>query len=556
MKKTIVLLVYGLSVFLSSFMLAGCGGSSSGSGGYGLQTVSGVAATGAPISGVASLKDAAGTEKSTLINSDGTFSIVVNGLKAPFILKAEWTPAGGVRQALYSFASSAGRANITPFSNLVVCSASGGADISVLYAAPNASLLQMLTATVPAAVIALRSGPLKPLLDQYANIDPIKGAFMANHTGFDRLLDDVTIAIEPIGTVTVSNSGTGATIFAGSTSNLGFGTFSPENMPPVPLPGDMSSPATMKISAGYYHAMALKTDGTVWAWGGNADGQLGDGTTIDQLTPVQVKGLNHIIDISVGDNISTALRDDGTVYIWGRDQRITSSGGSFTPIKSPVLINGITNVKAIANGHGHWVALKQDGTVWWWGRYISSSSAKSVPTQVAGLSNVASISSEFALKTDNTLWNLNLGSTAALSVAGVSGVSSLMQHGTAIEGGYNQYAKKTDGSIWKLWGTPAQVSSLPELTAISGKVGDWDTTAIVALKSDGTAWDLATDGSLATQIGTLTEITAISAGMGFTFALKSDGTIWGWGSNSNGVLGDGTTTDQSTSVQVNGIDLN
>ena len=230
MNSKVINVMMGL--FVVAFGIAGCGGGG-GSNTPNVTTVSGVAATGAPISGTAYIKDSTGTEKSQVINIDGAFSFVVDGLKAPFLLKAEWTPAGGTKQTLYSFATSTGTANINPIGHLAAISAAGATDISALYATPDASKLQMLATALPTAVSALRTGPLKPLFDQYANIDPIKDAFKADHTGFDKLLDTVTVTISQSGAVTISNKETGTTIYSSTLGNLDSGTFNQANLPSI-----------------------------------------------------------------------------------------------------------------------------------------------------------------------------------------------------------------------------------------------------------------------------------------------------------------------------------
>ncbi|MDV7401738.1 hypothetical protein RZS08_60525, partial [Arthrospira platensis SPKY1] len=91
------------------------------------------------------------------------------------------------------------------------------------------------------------------------------------------------------------------------------------------------------IAAGSNHAIALRNDGAVWAWGNNSNGQLGDGTTDSRHTPVQVSGLSGIIAISVGVDFSVALKSDGTVWAWG-DHR-----GQHSPSTVPVQIPGLSD---------------------------------------------------------------------------------------------------------------------------------------------------------------------------------------------------------------------
>jgi alpha-tubulin suppressor-like RCC1 family protein len=256
-----------------------------------------------------------------------------------------------------------------------------------------------------------------------------------------------------------------------------------------------------------------------------------------------------VIDIVTGDNTPVALKVDGTVWIWGRDQRNVNINTMIAPsIKLPQQLTGISQVTAISAGHSHGIALKADGTVWWWGRYNYPITVAAVPTQVQGLSGVKAITSDYALKTDGTLWKLNISSTPT-QVTSLSGVSSLIQ---VSAGGSIPYAIKTDGGIWKLGTTPTQVTNLSGLTVISDSVGIGNLAySTVALKSDGTVWNWEASAS-PIQVSGLSGITAISTGS-HVLVLKSDGSVWSWGLNRDGGLGDGTTTDRATPVQVSGI---
>ncbi|WP_174590647.1 RCC1 domain-containing protein [Methanocella conradii] len=122
------------------------------------------------------------------------------------------------------------------------------------------------------------------------------------------------------------------------------------------------------ISSGIFFSLALKDDGTVWAWGRNVDGQLGDGTTEDSLTPIMIPGLRDIVAISGGETASMALKKDGTVWAWGYS--IGSFGNVDTDAKeylTPIQVS-ISNVTAISFSGLHALALKDDDTLWAWGQ--------------------------------------------------------------------------------------------------------------------------------------------------------------------------------------------
>jgi alpha-tubulin suppressor-like RCC1 family protein len=129
------------------------------------------------------------------------------------------------------------------------------------------------------------------------------------------------------------------------------------------------------VSAGGGHSLALKSDGTMMAWGGNSSGQLGNGNTTSQTYPVAVSTLTNVTAISAGGSHSLALKSDGTVWAWGYNmygQLGNGSSGSMANQSSAVQvkINSMTNltsITAISAGGNHSLALKSDGSVWAWG---------------------------------------------------------------------------------------------------------------------------------------------------------------------------------------------
>ena len=344
----------------------------------------------------------------------------------------------------------------------------------------------------------------------------------------------------------------------------------------------------LDVKADVNRNFALKNDGTIWAWGWNMYGQLGDGTTTDRLTPVKVSGLTGVTAISVGFYHTVALKSDGTVWAWGYNGCGQLGDGTTTDRPTPVQVSGLIDVTSISAGGCHTLALKNDGTVWAWGLNYKgelgdgTKTDRLTPVQVSGLTGVTAISvgsaHTLALKSDGTVWGwgdneigqLGDGTTTdrltPVKVNGLTGVTAISA------GAWHIVALKRDGTVWA-WGkngngqlgdgtttympTPVQVSGLTGVTAISAGF-----KYTVALKNDGTVWawgwngsgqlgdGTTTDRSTPVQVSDLTGVTAISAGSYHTVALKRDGTVWAWGLNGSGQLGDGTTTDRATPVQV------
>jgi alpha-tubulin suppressor-like RCC1 family protein/pimeloyl-ACP methyl ester carboxylesterase len=303
-----------------------------------------------------------------------------------------------------------------------------------------------------------------------------------------------------------------------------------------------SSVAAPIAAAGSYHTVAVKSDGTVWAWGNNGYGQLGDGSTTDRLTPVQVPGLTGVVSLAAGDAHTVAVKSDGTVWAWGYNASGQLGNGSTTNRLIPVQVPGLTGVVRAAAGKYHTVAVKSDGTVWAWGFNSygqlgdGSRTDRLTPVHVPGLTGVVSVA------------------------AGIDHTVALKSDGTVWAWGHNGFGVLGDGSMTDRL-TPVQVSGLTG--AVSVATGFYKYT--VAVKSDGTVWawgfngagqlgdGSTTDRPTPVQVSGLASVVSVAAGIDHTVAVKSDGTVWAWGGNAVGQVGDGSTTNRLTPVQVPGL---
>ena len=321
---------------------------------------------------------------------------------------------------------------------------------------------------------------------------------------------------------------------------LGNGTTTNSNVP-MQVSGLVGVTA---VAAGVYHGEALKNDGTVWAWGQNGYGQLGNGTTTNSSIPVQVSGLGGATAIAAGNFHGLALKSDGTVVAWGDGAAGELGNGSTVNSSTLVPVSNLSGVTAVAAGGmpntpGHSLALTGDGTVWAWGYNKSgqlgngTTNNSSGPVQVAGLSGVVAISANgnnsMALKNDGTVWawgdnsagqlgNSGAGKTSAtpvqVNISGVSSISNGADFGLAV---------KSDGSAWG-WGDD-----------ISGQLGDGGACGKSCLTP--------------TKVG-LSNVASIAGGYVHSLGVTTEGTSNGWGDNSQGELGDGSTVGTKTPVQV------
>lgn len=171
----------------------------------------------------------------------------------------------------------------------------------------------------------------------------------------------------------------------------------------------------VQVAGGWGHSLALKSNGTVWAWGANDHGQLGDGTTTNRNVPVQVSNshLTGVVQIAGGGIHSLALTSDGLVLAWGDNTYGQIGDGTFGERHTPTYVSGYTYVQ-IAGGGGHSLALKSDGSMWTWGRNDSgqlgdgSNRNKSNPLQVAGLTGVVHLAGggvhSLAVLSNGSVW--------------------------------------------------------------------------------------------------------------------------------------------------------
>jgi alpha-tubulin suppressor-like RCC1 family protein len=327
---------------------------------------------------------------------------------------------------------------------------------------------------------------------------------------------------------------------------LGDSTIAWERRTPLDVAGLASGVAA--VAAGGWHTCALTSAGGVKCWGANEAGQLGDGTTTNHSAPGDVAGLTSgIAAVAAGGSHTCALTTAGGVKCWGENTNGQIGDGTTTNRSTPVDVAGLSSgVAAVAAGGSHTCALTTTGGVKCWGANDAgqlgdgTATDRSTPVDVVGLtSGVAAVaagsSHTCALTTTGEIkcWGHNhasqlgdgftiSGSSTPLDVMGLSsGVDA------AVAGGGHTCALTSGGGL-KCWGNNAY-----------GQLGDG---TIVTGRS--TPVDVA---------GLASGVTAVAAGWGHTCALTTADGVKCWGSNRSGQLGDGTTSDRSTPVDVPGL---
>jgi alpha-tubulin suppressor-like RCC1 family protein len=392
-----------------------------------------------------------------------------------------------------------------------------------------------------------------------------------------------------------------------------------------------SGPGIATMSVGGGHTCAARTDGTVWCWGYDAHGQLGDGTTGDvnhiRSSPVRVRhgssALRGVAKVAAGDGHTCVVRTDSTVWCWGEASSGQvgdgTTGDATTHLRlRPVQVRRgsahLTSVTQLAAGGGHTCALRTDGSVWCWGTdgygqlgdgttgdptYHLRTKAVRVRKGDGYLGGVVAIAAGFthscAVRKDGSAWCWGDGGQGQLG-DGTSGAGHHRTKATRVRHGSGYLtkgsgiaasvgstcARRTDGTAW-CWGyaengqlgdgttgdatdhlrtEPVRVRrGSSHLTGVAGIGAGADANHACARRTDGTAvcWGPDNDGRLGDgttgdptthlrlkavrvirSTGPFTGVRKLGGGEGHTCALRTDHTVWCWGSNSVGQLGRGT----------------
>lgn len=265
--------------------------------------------------------------------------------------------------------------------------------------------------------------------------------------------------------------------------------------------GGFGDTKTVSVAAGSSHTLALTEDGTVWAWGLNQDGRLGDGSVNNSPVPVQVDGLTDVVAIAAGDFHSLAVKSDGSVWAWG-DNSNGALGQGYEDFKAhpfPMRVKTsasthLGDVTAVSGGVFFTLALTSAGTVYAWG-------------------------SNFAGKLGVGDFTERHYATQITSFGSVKAVSA---------GDYHSLALKSDGTAWS-WGEGWE-----------GQLGLGVSGPDVKYNSP-------------QEITTLSSVTAVDAGGRSSMAVRSNGTVYTWGDNFWGQLGLGDFTQRDAPTAVSGV---
>jgi alpha-tubulin suppressor-like RCC1 family protein len=296
------------------------------------------------------------------------------------------------------------------------------------------------------------------------------------------------------------------------------------------------------ISAGEYHSLFVKGDGTVWSCGENGYGQLGDGTTTQRNSPVQITSLSGIISCAAGYGFSLFLKNDSTVWACGKNIDGQLGDSTFTNRLIPVQVHGVTKIKAIAAGQRHSLFLQSTGLVFSCGQNYRGQLGtcdnydRIVPDTLCQLINVTAIAAGYEhsvmLKADGTAWTT----------------------------GFNLFGQIGDG-------TQIYRNRRTQVTGLSGVIAvDAGGDHTLFVKNDGTAWSCGNNSAgelgngsaaafhmTAVQVSGLTGIVNTAGGGHHSIFLKNNGYVYACGDNSSGQLGDSSLNSRTTPVLVGNL---
>ena len=323
---------------------------------------------------------------------------------------------------------------------------------------------------------------------------------------------------------------------------LGNGATTQQYTTPVAVTGGIST--AVEVKGGGKHTCALLADNKVKCWGDDSFGQLGDGSTVKETSPVNVSGISTATEIATGYAHSCALLADNKVKCWGNDS-FGQLGDSTTNQSSiPVAVSGISTATALTAGYFHTCALLASGSVQCWGS--NGSGQLGIGTLTPATSTTPVTVSDI--------------STATAIAAGRFHTCALLSDNSVKCWGHNQYGQLGNGTTNNLYTSPVAVSGISSATKIaaggqrscallaSHQVQCWGENSFGQL-GDGTT----NQSSIPVTVSGISTATEIATGYTHSCALLSGGTEQCWGNNTNGQLGNGVSAISTTPQYISGV---
>ena len=282
------------------------------------------------------------------------------------------------------------------------------------------------------------------------------------------------------------------------------------------------------VSLGEYHSAAITEDGSLYMWGDNEYGQLGNGTYKDSSTPIKI--MDNVKSVSLGACHSAAITEDGSLYMWGGNSDGQLGNGTTEGSSTPIKI--MENVKSVSLGKYHSAAITEDGSLYMWGAnwiyQLGNETCKDSSTPIKIMDNVKFVSSSLhssaAITEDGSLymWGCNYdGELGNGTTKHSSTPIKIMENVKSVSlGGWHSAAITEDGSLY-MWGGN-----------YNGKLGNGTTEASTV------------------PIKIMENVKSVSLGGYHSAAITENGSLYMWGDNGYGLLGNGTTEDSYVPIKV------
>ena len=303
-----------------------------------------------------------------------------------------------------------------------------------------------------------------------------------------------------------------------------------------------------QVGAGGQHSLGLRQNSQIWSWGCNTRGQLGDGTTVSKSSPVSVVGgFTDWCQISAGDDFSLAVRQNGTAWAWGANGSGQLGDNTTASKSSPVsVVGGFCDWCQVSAGNNASLAVRQNGTAWAWGGGVygrlgnNSTTARSSPVSVVGgFTDWCQISAgddfSLAVRQNGTAWGWgdSVGGQLGNNNSGIG--NCRFSSPVSVVGGFTDWCQVSGGTFHSL-GLRQNGTAWAWGRSSSGQLGTDNTTC---------------RSSPVSVVGGFTDWAQVCAGADVSLGLRN-GSLLSWGSNDVGQLGDNTTTNRSSPVSVLG----
>lgn len=275
----------------------------------------------------------------------------------------------------------------------------------------------------------------------------------------------------------------------------------------------------VEVDAGYSHYLVLKSDGTVWTWGSNEYGELGDGTNNQRNEPIQISNLKNIVKIACGDFHSMAIDRDGNIWAWGDNGCGQLGHGDTISKNTPMYVKEVKDITQVKCGVGHTIALDKNGFVWTWGfnrtgqlGYESVNEINTIPQKIEGLSNIKSIEcgAVFSMAVDNKkcVWSWGYNNNGEL------GAGSLSIDGIARIGVFEQISMISCGIDHSV------------LVLKNGEMQGWgnNKNGQLGIKMSYQGRDQIMPKPI--KIRNINNVMLANANNGITVVIKNDGSLW------------------------------